>query len=101
MIMIALPTHDLGSLPAGPNLFETVCPNSSVTLCLRSLQFFPDRKESVLARRGTFEGTPFKIDFLTNPGGLSDIGWEKKVKMTDRVQPADEARARSRYEYSL
>ncbi|GAQ79140.1 hypothetical protein KFL_000250170 [Klebsormidium nitens] len=52
--------------------------------------FFPDKKESVLARGGTFEGTPFKIDFLTSPSGLSDIGWEKKVKMTDRVQPSDE-----------
>eukprot|EP00243_Klebsormidium_subtile_P001202 TRINITY_DN12107_c0_g1_i2.p1 TRINITY_DN12107_c0_g1~~TRINITY_DN12107_c0_g1_i2.p1 ORF type:complete len:302 (-),score=57.89 TRINITY_DN12107_c0_g1_i2:162-1067(-) len=52
--------------------------------------FFPDKKESVLARGGIFEGTPFKIDFLTSPSGLSDIGWEKKVKMTDRVQPSDE-----------
>lgn len=65
--------------------------NSSSKTFMEDVQFFPDKKESVLARGGTFEGTPFKIDFLTSPSGLSDIGWEKKVKMTDRVQPSDEA----------
>lgn len=36
-----------------------------------------------------FEGTSFKLDYLTKPSGLEDFGFSKKVKMADRAQASD------------
>lgn len=42
------------------------------------------------ARENIFAGTSFKLDYLTKPSGLNDIGLGKKEKMADHVQAADE-----------
>lgn len=76
---------------------------SSMTLirdfCLRALTneqfvhtriFFPDISEVAAAKLGVFEGTYFKLDYLTKPSGLEDIGFTKKVKVAERLKPTDE-----------
>lgn len=52
--------------------------------------FFPDVKEVEAAKRGIFENSPFRLDYLTNPSGLEDIGFGKRVKMKERVASDDE-----------
>lgn len=54
------------------------------------LQFFPDVNEVDSAKNSVFEGTSFKLDYLTNPSGLEDIGFSRKVKLAGRVKPTDE-----------
>lgn len=56
----------------------------------RTRIFFPDISEVGAAKAGVFEGTYFKLDYLTKPSGLEDIGFSKKVRMVDRVKPTDE-----------
>lgn len=53
-------------------------------------QFFPEANEVELARKTTFEGAPFKLDYLTKPSFFEDFGFSTKVKMADRVKPEDE-----------
>lgn len=52
-------------------------------------QFFPDMKDMELAKANFFDGTSFKLDYLTKPSGLEDFGFGRKVKMADRAQPTD------------
>ncbi|OAE26218.1 hypothetical protein AXG93_3457s1450 [Marchantia polymorpha subsp. ruderalis] len=56
----------------------------------RTRIFFPDVNEVESARENIFAGTSFKLDYLTKPSGLNDIGLGKKEKMADHVQAADE-----------
>lgn len=42
-----------------------------------------------LAKTSIFDGTSFKLDYLTKPNGLEDFGFGSKVKMADRVQSSD------------
>uniref|UniRef100_A0A7I4AFG6 DUF1995 domain-containing protein n=1 Tax=Physcomitrium patens TaxID=3218 RepID=A0A7I4AFG6_PHYPA len=51
--------------------------------------FFPDAKDMELAKTSIFDGTSFKLDYLTKPNGLEDFGFGSKVKMADRVQSSD------------
>ncbi|KAG0579260.1 hypothetical protein KC19_4G086200 [Ceratodon purpureus] len=51
--------------------------------------FFPDMKDMELAKTSIFDGTSFKLDYLTKPNGLEDFGFGRKVKMADRVQASD------------
>ncbi|GMH42564.1 hypothetical protein BSKO_10483 [Bryopsis sp. KO-2023] len=62
--------------------------------------FFPDQKELALAVRGAdggsgiprFANTPFRMDFLTKPTGLMDLGIDiGKVAVADRAKDTDEA----------
>ena len=53
------------------------------------MQFFPDVNDMDLAKNSMFEGTSFKLDFLTKPSGLEDFGFGKKTRMTDRAQSGD------------
>jgi hypothetical protein len=41
------------------------------------------------AKSSLFQGTSFKLDFLTKPSGLEDFGFSKKVRMADRAQASD------------
>lgn len=52
-------------------------------------QFFPDVNDMDSAKGSMFEGTSFKLDYLTKPSGLEDFGFSKKVKMADRAQASD------------
>ncbi|KAL9246984.1 hypothetical protein vseg_020460 [Gypsophila vaccaria] len=52
--------------------------------------FFPEASEVTVAKKSTFEGVSFKLDYLTKPSFLSDFGFGTKVKMADRVRPEDE-----------
>lgn len=54
-----------------------------------TMQFFPDVNDMDSAKNNMFEGTSFKLDFLTKPSGLEDFGFGKKVRMADRVQSSD------------
>ncbi|KAG6546776.1 hypothetical protein Mapa_011722 [Marchantia paleacea] len=56
----------------------------------RTRIFFPDVSEVESARENIFAGTSFKLDYLTKPSGLNDIGLGKKEKMADHVLAADE-----------
>ncbi|KAL2622943.1 hypothetical protein R1flu_003148 [Riccia fluitans] len=56
----------------------------------RTRIFFPDVTEVESAKENVFAGTPFKLDYLTKPSGLNDLGLGKKEKMADHVQPTDE-----------
>eukprot|EP00249_Psilotum_nudum_P015972 c25603_g1_i1 orf=1687-2742(+) len=56
----------------------------------RTRIFFPDINEMDLAKMTVFANTYFKMDYLTNPSGLEDIGLGKKVQLLDRVKPTDE-----------
>ncbi|KAH8934026.1 hypothetical protein BDL97_18G062200 [Sphagnum fallax] len=51
--------------------------------------FFPDVREVESAKSSLFQGTSFKLDFLTKPSGLEDFGFSKKVRMADRAQASD------------
>ncbi|KAL3691118.1 hypothetical protein R1sor_004769 [Riccia sorocarpa] len=56
----------------------------------RTRIFFPDVNEVISAKENVFAGTPFKLDYLTKPSGLNDLGLGKKEKMADHVLPTDE-----------
>lgn len=56
----------------------------------RTRIFFPDISEVAAAKVGVFEGTYFKLDYLTKPSGLEDIGFSRKVKIAERLKPTDE-----------
>ncbi|MCO5556423.1 hypothetical protein L7F22_009972 [Adiantum nelumboides] len=56
----------------------------------RTRIFFPDINEVAAAKAGIFEGTYFKLDYLTKPSGLEDIGFTKKVRVVDHLKPTDE-----------
>ncbi|KAI5084336.1 hypothetical protein GOP47_0000505 [Adiantum capillus-veneris] len=56
----------------------------------RTRIFFPDVNEVAAAKAGIFEGTYFKLDYLTKPSGLEDIGFTKKVRVVDHLKPTDE-----------
>ncbi|KAJ7515917.1 hypothetical protein O6H91_22G034700 [Diphasiastrum complanatum] len=51
--------------------------------------FFPDVSEVELAKKSIFEGCVFKLDYLSSPSGLEDIGFGKKVRMSDRAKSTD------------
>ncbi|KAH9753118.1 DUF1995 domain-containing protein [Citrus sinensis] len=53
-------------------------------------QFFPEANEVKFARKSVFEGSSFKLDYLTKPSFFEDFGFTEKVKMADRVKPEDE-----------
>lgn len=53
--------------------------------------FFPDAKDMESAESSIFDGTSFKLDYLTKPNGLEDFGFGRKVKMADRVRASDKA----------
>ncbi|XVE65383.1 hypothetical protein DITRI_Ditri07aG0176300 [Diplodiscus trichospermus] len=55
----------------------------------RTRIFFPEANEVKFARK-VFEGTSFKLDYLTKPSFFEDFGFGEKVKMADRVKPDDE-----------
>lgn len=46
-------------------------------------------KDMESAKTSFFDGTSFKLDYLTKPNGLEDFGFGRKVKMADRVQASD------------
>ncbi|KAI4312957.1 hypothetical protein MLD38_037741 [Melastoma candidum] len=56
----------------------------------RTRIFFPEANEVELARKTTFEGAPFKLDYITNPSFFEDFRFSTKVKMADRVKPKDD-----------
>lgn len=56
----------------------------------RTRIFFPDMNEVTAAKADIFEGTYFKLDYLTKPSGLEDIGFTKKVRVMDHLKPTDE-----------
>ncbi|KAF7849555.1 hypothetical protein BT93_L0638 [Corymbia citriodora subsp. variegata] len=56
----------------------------------RTRIFFPEANEVKFARKSAFEGSSFKLDYLTKPSFFEDFGFTEKVKMTDRVRPEDE-----------
>ncbi|KAH7315389.1 hypothetical protein KP509_21G047400 [Ceratopteris richardii] len=56
----------------------------------RTRIFFPDINEVEAAKVGIFEGTFFKLDYLTKPSGLEDIGFGEKVRVVDHLRPTDE-----------
>lgn len=62
---------------------------TDLNLEMNFLQFFPDVREVESARSSLFQGTSFKLDFLTKPSGLEDFGFSKKVRMADRAQASD------------
>ena len=46
--------------------------------------------EVARAKAEVFEGTFFKLDYLTKPSGLGDLGFTEKLAMADRLKPTDE-----------
>ncbi|KAH9753010.1 DUF1995 domain-containing protein [Citrus sinensis] len=54
------------------------------------IKFFPEANEVKYARKSVFEGSLFKLDYLTKPSFFEDFGFTEKVKMADRVKPEDE-----------
>ncbi|XP_052297602.1 uncharacterized protein LOC102618772 [Citrus sinensis] len=56
----------------------------------RTRIFFPEANEVKFARKSVFEGSSFKLDYLTKPSFFEDFGFTEKVKMADRVKPEDE-----------
>jgi hypothetical protein len=62
---------------------------TDLNLEMNFLQFFPDVREVESAKSSLFQGTSFKLDFLTKPSGLEDFGFSKKVRMADRAQASD------------
>lgn len=46
-------------------------------------------KDMESAKTSFFDGTSFKLDYLTKPSGLEDFGFGRKVKMADRAQATD------------
>ncbi|KAH9753111.1 DUF1995 domain-containing protein [Citrus sinensis] len=54
------------------------------------IKFFPEANEVKFARKSVFEGSSFKLDYLTKPSFFEDFGFTEKVKMADRVKPEDE-----------
>ncbi|XP_021903095.1 protein LOW PSII ACCUMULATION 3, chloroplastic isoform X1 [Carica papaya] len=56
----------------------------------RTRIFFPEANEVKFARKSAFEGTSFKLDYLTKPSFFEDFGLFEKVKMADQVKPEDE-----------
>lgn len=62
---------------------------TDLNLEMNFLQFFPDVREVESAKSSLFQGTSFKLDFLTKPSGLQDFGFSKKVRMADRAQASD------------
>eukprot|EP00250_Pteridium_aquilinum_P011217 c19915_g1_i1 orf=140-1084(-) len=56
----------------------------------RTRIFFPDINEVAAAKAGIFEGTYFKLDYLTKPSGLEDMGFTNKVRVVDHLKPTDE-----------
>lgn len=59
-------------------------------ICLTLFQFFPEANEVKFAKKNVFEGTYFKLDYLTKPSLFEDFGFFERVKMADRVKPEDE-----------
>lgn len=62
---------------------------TDLNLEMNFLQFFPDVREVESAKSSLFQGTSFKLDFLTKPSGLEDFGFSKKVRMADHAQAND------------
>ncbi|KAF6146221.1 hypothetical protein GIB67_011693 [Kingdonia uniflora] len=56
----------------------------------RTRIFFPEANEVDFARKSSFEGALFKLDYLTKPSFFQDFGIVSKVKMADRVRAEDE-----------
>ncbi|KAH9686991.1 DUF1995 domain-containing protein [Citrus sinensis] len=56
----------------------------------RTRIFFPEANEIKFARKSVFEGSSFKLDYLTKPSFFEDFGFTENVKMADRVKPEDE-----------
>ncbi|KAH9686992.1 DUF1995 domain-containing protein [Citrus sinensis] len=54
------------------------------------IKFFPEANEIKFARKSVFEGSSFKLDYLTKPSFFEDFGFTENVKMADRVKPEDE-----------
>ncbi|KAH6825507.1 LOW PSII ACCUMULATION protein [Perilla frutescens var. hirtella] len=56
----------------------------------RTRVFLPEANEVAFARKSAFGGSSLKLDYLTKPSFFQDFGFVSKVKMADRVKPADE-----------
>ncbi|KAI4312954.1 hypothetical protein MLD38_037738 [Melastoma candidum] len=101
LMEIEFPTSGLGSVPGdgeggiemtgSMQLIREFC-NELVEPknARRTRIFFPEANEVELARKTTFEGAPFKLDYLTKPSFFEDFGFSTKVKMADRVKPEDD-----------
>ncbi|EFJ06896.1 hypothetical protein SELMODRAFT_134592 [Selaginella moellendorffii] len=55
----------------------------------RTRVFFPELAEMNIAKSGVFDGSMYKLDYLTKPSPWDDIGLGKKVKMSERTRPTD------------
>ncbi|KAH0870019.1 hypothetical protein HID58_077041 [Brassica napus] len=101
LMEIEFPTSGLASVPGdGEGATEmTESMNMIHQFCDRLISpekarttriFFPEANEVKFAKKNVFEGTYFKLDYLTKPSLFEDFGFFERVKMSDRVKPEDE-----------
>ncbi|CAM6092736.1 unnamed protein product [Calypogeia fissa] len=99
LMEIEFPTAGLDTVPGDAEggiemntsmlLVREFCRVFNAETASRTRIFFPDIREVESARINVFEGTPFKLDYLSKPSGLEDFGFGKKEKIADHVQKAD------------
>ncbi|KAF3795947.1 hypothetical protein EJ110_NYTH04192 [Nymphaea thermarum] len=101
LLEIEIPTAGLASVPGDAEggiemtesmqLIHEYCkrfvPSEKVT---KTRIFLPEANEVVFAKKTVFQGSMFKLDYLTKPSLFEDFGFGSKIKMTDRVKPEDQ-----------
>ncbi|CAN6461367.1 unnamed protein product [Victoria cruziana] len=101
LLEIEIPTAGLASVPGdaegGIEMTESMQLIHEYCKCFVPLEkvtktriFLPEANEVGFARKTIFQGSSFKLDYLTKPSLFEDFGFSSKIKVTDRVKPEDQ-----------